>query len=137
MEKLYYKTKLSTIALILILTISAILVAFPIVSAHDPPWTVETYPFIVAEPNPIGVGQTAYITFWIDKVPPTAEGSWGVRWHNMKLTVTKPDGETEDLGTFDSDPTGGAWTSYVPNEVGEYTFKFEFPGQVFTEDENP
>ena len=137
MNKLYCKTKLTTIVLILVLAISVILVTLPLVIAHDPPWTIETYGFIVAQPDPVGVGQTAYVTFWIDKVPPTASGPWGVRWHNMKLTVTKPDGNTEDLGSFTSDATGGAWTSYVPNEVGEYTFNFDFPGQVFTEDENP
>jgi hypothetical protein len=54
----------------------------------------------------------------------------------MKLIVTTPNGDTENLGTFNSDATGGAWTQYVPDEVGVYTFKFEFPGQV-VEDENP
>jgi len=137
MIKLENKTKIATIALILLLTISATLVALPSVNAHDPPQTIETYGFIVAQPNPIGVGQTIYISFWIDKVPPTAAGQWGIRWHNMKLTVTKPDGTTNDLGTFDSDATGGAWTSYVPNEVGEHTFNFEWPGTVFEEDVNP
>jgi hypothetical protein len=128
--------KLVTMTFALILAISAIFVTLPLVIAHDPPWTVETYGFMEAEPNPVGVGQTAYITFWIDKVPPTAAGPWGCRWHNMKLSVTTPDGETQELGTFDSDSTGGAWTQYVPDKIGEYTFEFEFPGQV-AEDENP
>ncbi len=137
MKKLQLKTKISTIALILVLTISVTLVALPVVTAHDPPQTIDTYGFIVAQPNPIGVDQIVYISFWIDKVPPTAAGKYGLRWNNMKVTVTKPDGQTEDLGTFDSDATGGAWTSYVPRQVGEYTFDFDWPGQVFDENVNP
>jgi hypothetical protein len=119
------------------LTIAVTLVAVPLANAHTPPWTIETYAYIEAQPNPIGVGQTAYLTFWIDKVPPTAAGLlYGGRWHNMKLTVTTPNGDTENLGTFNSDATGGAWTQYVPDEVGVYTFKFEFPDQV-AQEENP
>ena len=137
MKKLLDKTKISTIALISIFVISATIAAFPSASAHDPPQTIDTYGFIVAEPNPIGVDQTVYISFWIDKVPPTAAGEWGLRWHNMRLTVTKPDGQTENIGTFDSDATGGAWASYIPREVGEYTFNFDWPGQLFDENVNP
>jgi hypothetical protein len=47
--------------------------------------TISTYAFISVEPDPVGVGQTAYVNFWIDKVPPTAEGSWGSRWHDMNI----------------------------------------------------
>jgi hypothetical protein len=127
----------TAIALLLMLTIAVTLVAVPLANAHTPPWTIETYAYIEAQPNPIGVGQTAYLTFWIDKVPPTAAGLlYGGRWHNMKLTVTTPNGDTENLGTFNSDATGGAWTQYVPDEVGVYTFKFEFPDQV-AQEENP
>ncbi len=112
----------------------------PNANAHTPAWTISTYAYIVAAPNPVGVGQTAYVNFWIDKVPPTAGGAWGgpwgMRWHNFKINVTDPDGNTKDLGTFDSIATGGAHTTYVPDKVGTYTFGFNFPGQVVQE-ENP
>jgi len=127
----------SAIALFLMLSIVVTLVAVPLASAHTPPWTISTYAYIEAQPNPIGVGQTVYITFWIDKVPPTAAGTiYGGRWHNMKLTVTTPSGQTENLGTFNSDATGGAWSQYVPDEIGVYTFKFDFPEQI-AQEENP
>ena len=45
-------------------------------------------------------------------------------------------GLLQDLGTFNSDSTGGAWTTYTPDAVGTYTFDFSFPGQVVVE-ENP
>ena len=124
------------IALILMIAMVTSIFAVPLANAHDPAWTVPTYAFISVEPNPVGVGQTAYVNFWIDKVPPTAEGIWGSRWHDMQVAVTDPDGHTEELGTFDSDATGGAWTQYVPDQTGEYTFTFNFPTQT-AYDDNP
>ena len=126
----------TAIALILTLAMVTSIFAVPVANAHDPPWTVPTYAFISVEPNPVGVGQTVYVNFWIDKVPPTAEGLWGSRWHDMQVTVTDPDGHTENLGSFDSDATGGAWTDYVPDQTGEYTFTFDFPTQT-AYDDNP
>jgi outer membrane protein assembly factor BamB len=128
------KSKLFSFLILFLLVFAAIAV-IP-VNAHTPPWTVSTYSYIVVEPSPIGVGQTAYVTYWIDKVPPTASGSWGYRWHGMTITVTKPDGTTENLGPFNSDAVGGAWASYVPQMVGTYTFVGHFPSQVVV-NENP
>jgi len=130
------KTAASMIALFLVLTIAVTLVALPAANAHTPPWTISTYAFINVAPNPIGVGQTAYVNFWIDKVPPTADGIYGVRWHNMKVTVTKPNGDTETLGPFNSDATGGGGIRYVPDQVGTYKFEGNFPEQT-TVVENP
>jgi hypothetical protein len=117
-------------ALFLMFAMTFSLVAFPSANAHTPPWTISTYAYIVVSPNPVGVGQTAYVNFWLDKVPPTAIGYWGMVWHNFKVNVTGPNGETKDLGTFNSDAPGGAWTTFVPEQVGNYTFHFSFPGQV-------
>jgi outer membrane protein assembly factor BamB len=137
MKELHYKTKLSTIAIILVLVISATLVALPITSAHDPQWTIETYCFINASPNPVGRGQIVYIGAWLDKVPPTAAGgNYGSRWHNITVTVTKPDGTAETLGPFTSDAAGGAWTAYFPQQIGTYTLQANFPGEV-AYDDNP
>ena len=124
------KTKTASIALILMLTFSATILALPMVSAHDPPWNVPTYAYIYASPNPIGVGQTAVLIFWLDKIPPTAAGVGGDRWSNMTVEVTKPDETKQRLGPFTSDPVGGGWTTYTPDQVGTYTFVFSFPGQV-------
>jgi len=131
------KMTIAAIALVLTLTFSAAFVALPIVSAHDPPWTLSTYCFLSVQPNPVGVGQMAYIGAWLDKVPPTAIGrGWGMRWHNITVAVTKPDGTTQTLGPFDSDAVGGAWTVYVPDQIGTYSFQASFPGQV-VQLENP
>ncbi len=121
---------LSTIALILILTFSAIMAGMPTAKAHTPPLTVSTYAFISVEPNPVGVNQAAFVNFWIDKVAPTANSQYGDRWQNFKVTVTKPDGTTTTLGPFTSDDVGGAFTTYIPTAAGTYTFVFNFPGQT-------
>ena len=130
------KSKNTLIALFLMVTFAVSLIALPAANAHTPPWTIPTYAFLNVAPSPVGVGQTAYVNFWLDKVPPTAEGNYGVHWHNMKVTVTKPDGTTETLGPFSSDAVGGAWTQYVPTQVGTYKFVFNFPGQTIAV-ENP
>ena len=132
MKKLYYKTKLSTIALVLVLAISVIFVAFPIVSAHDPPWTIPTYSYMDVSPNPVGVNQEVFVVMWIHPNPPTASGIGGDRWRDMTLTVTAPDGSTENFGPWYSDSTGTKYILYTPTQIGEYEFTFNYPGQVLS-----
>ena len=115
------KTKISAFALVLVLTISIILIAFPIVGAHDPPWTIQNYAYITCIPNPVGVGQTIVVVFWPNTIPPTAEGAAGDRW-TWTIEVTKPDTSKQTLGPYTSDPVGGGWTSYTPDQVGTYSF---------------
>jgi outer membrane protein assembly factor BamB len=124
------KTTIATIALILTLTFAATLVSLPTAKAHTPPLDIPTYAYIFVAPNPVGVGQNVFVVFWIDKLPPTAQGGWGDRWHDFKVEVTKPDGSKQDLGTFTSDPVGGGYTMYMPDTVGTYYFQFSFPGQT-------
>ena len=123
-------TKAFTAILILMFAMASISIAVPTAYAHDPPWTISTYAYVVASPNPVGIGQTAYVNAWIDKVPPTAIGYWGMVWHNMKITMTEPNGDKVVLGTFNSDAAGGAWTQFTPDQVGTYSFEFTFPGQT-------
>ena len=120
------KMIVSTIALVLVLTFAAL----PIVSAHDPPWEVPTYAYLSVAPNPVGVDQTVFVVFWLDKIPPSAAGAGGDRWRDFTVEVTTPSGSKETLGPYTSDPTGSGYDTYTPNEVGTYTFKFNFPGQV-------
>ncbi|MGF3522204.1 MAG: PQQ-binding-like beta-propeller repeat protein, partial [Candidatus Bathyarchaeia archaeon] len=123
------KNKNLAIALILLLTAVPIL-ALPLAEAHTPPWSIPTYAYIVASPNPIGVGQTAFVVFWLDKVPPTAGGIGGDRWTGFTVKITAPDGTTETKGPYTSDATSAAWFLYTPTKLGTYRFDFSFPGQV-------
>jgi hypothetical protein len=122
------------IALLLMLSMAISLVALPTANAHDPPWQFPTYSFISVAPNPIGVGQTVNVNFWVNLPPPTASGQYGDRWENMKVTVTKPGGSEETIGLFTSDATGGTVTTYTPNVAGDYKFQMIFPGQTLAGD---
>jgi len=133
MKKLNCKTKFSTIALILLLTISATLVALPAANAHTPPWTIISYAYIVPAPNPVGVNQRVLIVMWVDTPMPRASVSNDIRRHDYKLTITKPD-ETKETMNWPtvSDTTSIQYVSYTPDQVGTYTLLFEYPGQTYT-----
>ena len=129
--KIQGKQTLSAIALILILTISGIMATTQIANAHTPPLTnVPTWAYLVLSPNPIGVGQTLVVYFWLNWVPPGAGGLGGARWTHLTVDVTAPDGTKTTLGPFISDDVGGGHTYYVPTQLGKYTFTFVFPGET-------
>ncbi len=120
------KKKTTTmIALILILTIASTIFATPIANAHTPAWSVPTWTYLTASYNPIGVGQQTLFVFWADKYPPTATGNYGDHWQ-FTVDVTGPDGTTDTLGPFESDPVGGAYTGYTPTQAGNYTVVAHF-----------
>ena len=95
--------------------------------------TVVSYAYIVAAPNPVGVGQTVAVVMWIDDPLPGATVSNDIRRHGYTLTITKPDGTTE-AHTWDvlSDSTGIQYYQYTPAQVGNYTLKFDYPQQTYT-----
>ncbi len=132
MQNIKNKTMVILIATILTISIGASTALMPISSAHSPPWNIPTYAFVNVGTNPDGVGQAVNIGLWLGQPPATANGPYGDRWHNMMVTVTKPDGTNETLGPFTSDDTGGTATSYTPTQVGTYTFQMSFPGQTLT-----
>jgi outer membrane protein assembly factor BamB len=125
------KKTAAVIALFLMLTIAVTLVALPIANAHAPAWNVPTYAYITVGPNPVGATQPVTAIFWVDKIPPTAAGIAGDRWY-FYVDVTKPNGSNDTLGPFTSDPVGGSWSSYTPDQVGVYTFTVRFGPQLIT-----
>ena len=119
---------MSTITLILVLTISTILVALPAATAQEPNLTKQTYAFIGAIPNPVGVNQEVLLHLGItDMLGSETDG-----WNDLTVSVVKPDGNTETLGPFTSDATGGTGTVFVPNMVGTYELQSHFPEQTYT-----
>jgi len=119
------------ISAVLILTISSTLVALPTANAHYPAWTVPTWTYCYASPNPTGVNQPTLVVFWNDKVPYTAVGAYGDRW-TFNLDVTKPDGTKESIGPITSDPVGSGYYVYTPTMIGNYSFVAKFIGDVLT-----
>jgi hypothetical protein len=128
--KIKQKT-IPVLALILLLTISGMMAGIQTATAHDPPWEIPTYTYISASNNPIGAGQTLVLVFWANAVPVTAQGTYGDFW-TFDVDVTKPDGSIETLGPFDSDPVGGSYALYTPDQLGEYTFVANFLEHTIT-----
>jgi hypothetical protein len=108
------------IALFLMATIAITLIAIPAANAHDPPWNVDTWCFVVPSNNPIGVNQELVIVFWSSAIPPTAVGAFGDRW-TFYVDITLPDGSKDIMGPYKSDPIGGGWLTYTPTQTGTYT----------------
>jgi hypothetical protein len=144
------KNKIATaFALILMFAMTSSLVALPAANAHTPAWNIPTYAYIIAVPDPVGVGQPVHIYMWLDPVYGAAGGTTpsiltnastassaltanNYRFRNYKLTITDPNG-TATTQTFDvvSDPTSNQYIVFTPDKAGTYTFKFDFPGQVY------
>jgi len=128
------KTIAITIAIFLMLSMSASMILIPSASAHTPAWNIPTFAYVAAAPNPYGIGSSEplLIIFWINAPPPGAAGTTGDRWRNMTVDVTSPSGKVEHFGPFTSDPVGGNYMQYTPTETGNYSATFNFPGQTLS-----
>jgi hypothetical protein len=122
--------KILGVSLVLMLVFTAIAAGLQSVAAHTPPLEIPTFAYVSVSANPVGKGQTVFVFMWLDKAPPTATGPYGDRWENFKVTVTKPDQTSKILGPFKSDPIGFYSTGFTPDQLGNYTFVFNFPGQT-------
>jgi hypothetical protein len=92
-----------------------------------PDVSIDTHPGLAFSPNVIGVGQSLLVNLWIN--PPVSNQRINTR---MSVTFTKPDGTTvvkDQLESYAGDTT--AWFEYVPDQVGTWKIKYDFPGQYF------
>ena len=121
------------IASILVLTISSQMLLTPSANAHTPVWNIPSFAYISVVPSPVGVGQTAQVYLWVDIPMPSAALTNDIRRRGYQLTITKPDG-TIQTQSWDiiSDTTGIQFSSYTPDKIGTYTFKFNYTGQTYT-----
>jgi len=122
------KTKTLAVAIIAILMTSIGTMA--LANAHTPAWKITTWAYCSVAPNPAGVGQPVTIGMWVQIPPPTAAGTNGDRWHGFTVTITDPDGIKKTLGPFTSDATGGTWTTFTPDKLGNYSFVVYYPGET-------
>ncbi|MGD6852588.1 MAG: PQQ-binding-like beta-propeller repeat protein [Candidatus Bathyarchaeia archaeon] len=86
-----------------------------------------TYAYLNLGPNPAGVGQTVTVNMFLLIPMLTSESALG-----FTVEMTDPAGHTTTLGPFNSDATGGTYTTIVPDQIGEYTFQLFYPGQNMT-----
>jgi hypothetical protein len=119
----YCKTKISTIAIISVLAISAIFVTLPAATAQE---SRTTYSFLGAVPNPVGVGQT--VLFHVGIFENLATVNQG--WEDLSITIERPDGETDTIDNIRTDATGGTGVVYTPTMTGTYYCQAHFPEQV-------
>ncbi len=125
----------TTILIVLFLTISMTtsILLMPTTTAHSPIWTIDSYAFLQAGPNPVGVGQPVLIIMWVDGAMPGATVTNDIRRHDYTLTVTAPDGVEQSFNwPVVSDPTSVQFISYTPTQVGIYNLSFSYPGQTYT-----
>jgi hypothetical protein len=127
------KTLKIVIAIILTLTITVPLANLSLANAHTPPWTIVSYAYLQAGPNPVGVGQSALILMWVDGPMRNAALENDIRRHDFKLTITAPDGTKETFNwPIVADPTSTQFIRYTPTQIGTYTLDFYYPGQTYT-----
>ena len=121
-----------SIALILIMTLSIVMEVAPI-SKADNLYSHSTNIFCIVAPNPIGVGQTTYVSFLMANVPPAAlpanNPRFGIGW-SVTLTITSPDGSVSNMTNLVTSYAGAGTITYVPTVIGNYTFLATFSGQT-------
>ena len=124
MKILKNKFGATTIAVLFILSMFATTILVPSTEAQK---NVTTYAYLAINPSTIALGESAIINIWIQPFPPT---NFDVL-HNFMITITTPEGHTENVGPLTS--TSGASQSYVykPASLGEYNFKFTYPGETY------
>jgi hypothetical protein len=118
--------KTAAIFAILLMTFSAFMIALPAVNAATP-LTEPTRIFINLQPDPVGVGQETAIGVWIYPIPLTAN----MRYDNITVVMTKPDGTKQTFGPVDGGPLGNWVWLYTPSAAGNYTFVASWPGHTY------
>ena len=126
------KKTISILLIVAFLASTIAVVNVPTVNAQETP-TMKTYPIVDAIPNPVGVGQETLLKCGISEAAPSA--SYG--WTGITITVVKPDGHEETLGPFTTDSTGSTYTTYVPDQIGNYTITTNFPNNTYPETAQP
>jgi hypothetical protein len=117
---------------LLILTVTAPMGLFS-ATAHDPAWQIPTFIYVTAMPSPVGVGQQTLILAWINYPFPSANTANDYRFHDVTITITKPDNSTEKLEfPVVQDTTSSMYYLYTPTDVGTYKLVANYKGQVYT-----
>ena len=87
-----------------------------------------------AEPNPVGVGQTVFISLFFTKPIPVVGAAGGASLYTgLTLNIIKPDGTNQSLGPYVSDTTGGVGgIEFVPTTTGNYSVQAFYKGQTIS-----
>jgi hypothetical protein len=120
------------IAFLLISSMAITLVSAPLAKAQTS-GQMQSFAYLIVEPNPVGVGQATYIAMMVDVPLPSSSEANDIRRHDYTLTITAPDGTvTTKSWARIADTTGVQSTSFTPDQVGTYSFTFDYPAQNYT-----
>jgi hypothetical protein len=127
--KMKRKSRKSTFSASIILLLAMSMLIAGATSANAAT-SIKTRAFLSANPNPVQVGQSIVVSFWVEPIPPTAADIF----HGFMIEVTGPDGNKETKGPFSTSPLGSQYMLYTPDKTGEYKFQFSYPGESFAGD---
>lgn len=99
----------------------------PLPAGVTPDVSLDSIAYLSYRPNPIGVGQPVLINIWMQ--PPLHASRY---FSGLSVTFTKPDGTKDTIGPIDTyrgDAT--AWFEYVVDQAGNWSIKFDFPGNYY------
>jgi hypothetical protein len=125
------RNKAVTLVTIILLSLMVSSIFTVNVSAHNPAINIRTWTQVAVAPDPVGVNQDAYLLFWLTQAPPGGATDSLARWQ-FNVSVTNPSNVTTSLGTFFSDSSGYASTTFKPDATGTWTVTVNFPKTVFT-----
>lgn len=100
---------------------------YPLISPFSTTSNAKTTASISVQPNPAEIGRTVTFSIMVTPPPPTPND----RFDGITLTVIRPDGTTFVRGPFFSDKKGLLNTQYMPDLVGSYSIRVNYPGQFF------
>ena len=124
---------ISTLLLLSMVT-SIILPLITNAQVYPPPGThVPSYAQLNVAPNPAGIGQSVTLNMYL-AVPLETSGNNVAtdRATGFMLEIKDPAGKTTTLGPFTADATGGTYTIFTPDQLGNYSIQFKYPGQLLT-----
>jgi hypothetical protein len=126
------KTKATAIALLLMLTIAASLIAV-LPTANAAINYYNSFVYVCTSPGIIGIDQQVLIVMWTAEMPPDIGETAGLvpggraAWYDVTIKVTKPDNTTQTFVIAKTDPVGSGSVAYVPQTVGTYYAQAIFP----------
>jgi outer membrane protein assembly factor BamB len=118
--------------LLVLLALSLLAVCTPSTKADDK-YHHTTYILAAAAPSPIGVGQTIYLTYLIENVPPAVLPTNNPKfyyWSGVTLTITQPDGTVKNVTGLQTSYAGAGTYAYVPTEAGNYSLVASYAGET-------
>ncbi len=95
-------------------------------SGQTATYTIDSLAFLSVSPNPVGKGQLLLVNVWTTF--PSGEGKYQVGY---TVTITKPDGTTQDVQLKSYVADGTSYFTFIPDQVGQYSFVFKFAGEYF------